>query len=256
MAELLLSLMLGALVGVSLGMLGAGGSILAVPALILFVGLTPHEATSTSLIVVGITAAAAALGHRRRGTIDVRVALRFAAAGVIGSLMGSFASAGTSERALALAFAGVMVVAAAAMWPRTRDGATATADQPHKAPTHPLRRTITAGMVVGLLTGFFGIGGGFLAVPALTYALGMDITTAIGTSLVVIAINAAVALAPRLAGGTIEVSITAYFVVGGLLGGFLGTRWAHTIAPRRLKQIFACVVFVTAVALFSNSITT
>lgn len=250
MVELLISVALGALVGASLGALGAGGSILTVPALILFLDLSPHEAAATSLIVVGVTAAAAAIAHYRRGAVDLGAALRFAAAGLVASLAGSYLSGGIDARALTLAFAAVMVVAAMFMW---RGASNGSASDAATQPNHVIPRTLAAGSAVGVLTGVFGIGGGFLAVPALTFALGLGITTAVGTSLVVIAINAAVALVPRLAGGAIEPAITAYFVIGGLIGGLIGTRIAHRVDPARLKRAFALLVLIAALALVLNA---
>lgn len=247
MTDLLLALPLGILIGLSLGALGAGGSILTVPALVLVLGQTPHEAASTSLIVVGITAAAAAVGHHRRGAVRLRAGSLFALAGVAGSLLGTFASVHTDPDALALAFATIMLVAATFMW----RSVTTTAEQNSDAdaPTHPIPRTFAAGSTVGLLTGFFGIGGGFLAVPALTYALGLRITTAVGTSLLVIALNSTTALAPRIADGLIDPAVTTTFVAGGLLGGAIGTRVAHRTDPARLKRAFAILVVITAFAL-------
>lgn len=252
MSDLLLAVPLGIVIGLSLGALGAGGSILTVPALVLVLGQGPHEAAATSLVVVGSTAAAAAVGHRRRGSLRFRAGLLFALAGIVGSVLGTLASVRTDPDVLTLAFAGIMFIAAAFMWRSSRS----PGGEPRpERPAHPAPRTIAAGSTVGLMTGYFGIGGGFLAVPALTFALGLNITTAVGTSLLVIALNSTTALIPRLAHDLIDPALTAAFVAGGLLGGIAGTRIAHHVDPTRLKQTFALVIVVTAIALASKSLT-
>src|SRR5690606_19102148 len=148
------------------------------------------------------TAASAAVGHRRRGSVRLRAGLAFALPGIAGSILASNASLRTDPDALALAFAGIMLVAATAVW---RSAARASnSNEAPAVPTHRIRRTIMAGLVVGVLTGYFGIGGGFLAVPALTWALGVSMTTAVGTSLLVIALNAAAALVPRIANDLVD----------------------------------------------------
>ncbi len=248
--DVLLALPLGLLIGLSLGALGAGGSILTVPALVLVLGQSPHEAAGTSLVVVGSIAATGAIEHRRRGSMRLRAGLAFAAAGIIGSLVGSVLSVRTAPDVLALAFSAIMLVAAAMMWRDTRPHDTGDAGvASHASLTTKITRTVIAGSVVGFLTGYFGIGGGFLAVPALTFALGVPITVAVGTSLLVIALNSATALAPRLGGDVIDWTITAAFVAGGVIGAFSGARIAHRVAPARLKRAFAIVVACIAVIL-------
>lgn len=268
MQDALLALPLGALIGLSLGMLGAGGSILTVPALVLLIGQTPHEAAATSLVVVGSIAATGALAHRRRGSVRLRAGLAFAATGAVSSLLASYVSLQTDPDLLALGFSAVMLAAATAMWRSARAGARpapdgieaegdereATASSPAARRHGRVGRTLLAGALVGLLTGFFGIGGGFLAVPALIFALGLDVTTAVGTSLVVIALNAAVALVPRITGDLVDPAVTVVFVVGGAAGALAGTHAAHRLPQRRLKGAFAVIVVITSVALASSTL--
>jgi len=255
--EALLALPLGLLIGLSLGSLGAGGSILTVPALVLVLGQTPHEAAGTSLVVVGSIAATGALEHRRRGSVRLRAGLAFAAAGIAGSLVGSFLSIRTAPDLLALAFSAIMLLAAAMMWrdtTRSQDADLADVSGSATLATK-ITRTLAAGSVVGFLTGYFGIGGGFLAVPALTYALGVPITVAVGTSLLVIALNSATALAPRLGEDVINWTITAAFVAGGVAGALGGARVAHGIDPARLKRSFAIVIACIAGILATHAAT-
>lgn len=252
MEHLLLALPLGLLVGLSLGALGAGGSILTVPALVLVLDQTPHEAASTSLVVVGATAAAGAVSHYRRGAVRVRAGLAFAVAGVAGSVAGSYASVRTDPEVLALAFSAIMIIAAAAMWRKA--SADTTEDTLRAPPPNRIARTLVAGSAVGVLTGFFGIGGGFLAVPALTFALGLDIATAVGTSLLVISLNSATALIPRLGHDLIDLNVTAGFVIGGIIGASVGASIAHRANPAVLKRAFAITVFAIALLLASDTV--
>ncbi|MEO6867217.1 MAG: sulfite exporter TauE/SafE family protein [Gaiellales bacterium] len=242
----LLALPLGVIIGISLGALGAGGSILTVPALVILLGQTPQEAAATSLIVVGSIAGAGVVSHRRRGAVRMRSGLAFAAAGIVGSLLASLVSLRTDPDALALAFSVVMVIAATMMWMGRKGDGDGEQDSP---PHNMVGRTLIAGTIVGAMTGFFGIGGGFLAVPALTWALGLPMATAVGTSLLVISINSATALVPRLADGLIDPTITVLFVIGGVLGSMAGARLAHRVAPGLLRRTFAVAIVLTAIVL-------
>ncbi len=216
--NLVLALPLGLVVGLAPGALGGGGSILAVPALVYVVGLGPKEAVTTSLVVVGVAALGGMVGHWRAGRVRVAAGLWFSLAGVAGSLLGSRLNRSVNPDVLLAAFAGVMVIAAWRMWvtARTRDriaaagktsslsppvsvstpaahtGATPVNDHPaaagevstgHKVGLRlsTVVKVIAAGTVVGFMTGFFGVGGGFIIVPALVLALGFDMPTAVGT---------------------------------------------------------------------------
>lgn len=210
---------LGFLIGASLGALGGGGSILAVPALVYAAGQTPKHATTTSLVLVAITALIGIVPHWRAGRVRFGPGVIFGLAGIGGSLLGSRWNAAVDANVLLLAFAGLMLVAAAAMWrritsapkPQPRSLGAAANPVPGPAPRHMVNldlativRVALAGTVVGLLTGFFGVGGGFVIVPALVLALRFSMPEAVGTSLLVITINSAVALTTRLQSGSIE----------------------------------------------------
>lgn len=270
---------LGFLIGLSLGALGGGGSILAVPALVYAAGQTPKHATTTSLVLVAVTSVIGILPHWKAGRVRFASGTIFGLAGVGGSLLGSHWNKAVNPDALLLAFSGVMLVAAVAMWRRTRAtvrptpagagtsvplnslGAAASALDPldvaadDGAIDGPRRRfdattvakVLVAGTIVGLLTGFFGVGGGFVIVPALVLALGYEMPEAVGTSLLVITVNSVVALTTRLQSGSIEWGTVIPFTIASLIGVVVGTRLASTRNPRSLQQWFVGLLVIVAV---------
>lgn len=272
----LLASPLGFLIGLSLGALGGGGSILAVPALVYGAGQTSKQATTTSLILVGITSIIGIVPHWRAGRVRLLAGSVFGLAGVGGSLVGSRWNKAVDPDVLLLAFSGLMMIAAFAMWRRTRATPVGTAEEmaeidlllPEFADPElvdipainvssssirvtpkTILNVMVAGTFVGVLTGFFGVGGGFVIVPALVLALGFSMPEAVGTSLLVIAINSATALASRLQGGTIEWAVIAPFLIASLLGLGVGTRLAGTRDPKVLQVWF--VYLLVGVALYT-----
>lgn len=246
----LLASPLGFLVGLSLGALGGGGSILAVPALVYVAGQEAQAATTTSLVVVGLVALLGVGPHWHGGRVRVRAGVLFGLAGVVGSIAGSRANAEVDPDLLLTAFAAVMLVAAAAMWRRARphtvepSGATVATRVRTDAAT--VARVVAGGTVVGLLTGFFGVGGGFVIVPALVLALRFSMPEAVGTSLLVIAINATVALAARVGAGSFEWEVIVPFTIAGMFGVLTGNRVANRVAAERLVRWFALLLVAVA----------
>ena len=250
---------LGFLIGLSLGALGGGGSILAVPALVYGAGQDPKAATTTSLILVGVTALIGVLPHWRAGRVRMVPGIIFGLAGVGGSLLGSGWNAAVDPDVLLLAFSGLMLVVAASMWRRANQPAPIPGPEVERADALTLTKVrieptvvlkvIAAGTVVGLLTGFFGVGGGFVIVPALVLALGFTMPEAVGTSLVVIAINSAVVLTTRLHGGTLDWSVIVPFMIASLFGMRAGSRLADREDPRALQRWFVYVL--VGVALYT-----
>ncbi|MGZ4726062.1 MAG: sulfite exporter TauE/SafE family protein [Ilumatobacteraceae bacterium] len=260
----LLASPLGFLIGLSLGALGGGGSILAVPALVYAAGQTPKHATTTSLILVALTAMIGIVPHWRARRVRVAAGTIFGVAGVGGSLLGSHWNKSANPNVLLLAFSGLMLVAAYGMWRRlTRapkivslrsvGAAAAPPAAPTSAPTSvridpmTIVKVMVAGTIVGLLTGFFGVGGGFVIVPALVLALGFSMPEAVGTSLLVITINSAVALTTRLQAGIIEWGTVIPFTIASLLGVIVGSRIAHTRDSSSLQRWFVGLLVVVAV---------
>ena len=254
----LLASPLGFLVGVALGALGGGGSILAVPVLVFIVGLSPSSATSTSLVVVGVASLVGAYEHWRRGHVRVATGLVFGLVGIGGSIAGSTLNRRLDGDLLLLAFAGLTLVAA---W-RILVGCpscTKIDDVPNEAAnadgrTRTRTRTLTrgrlvqialAGTAVGFLTGLFGVGGGFIIVPVLALVLEFPMASAVGTSLLVIAVNSAAALAPRLGGG-IDWGPTVIFGVAATAGVLAGSRIADRLDPKSMQRWFAALLIVVA----------
>ncbi len=266
-----LALPLGLAVGLALGGLGGGGSVLAVPALVYVLHETPTQATTASLIIVAATSTAAAVDHARAGHVRWRAGFGFAASGLVAAAAGSWASKGLDPQVLLIGFGGLMLVAAGAMWRASTHepaadntpeagpghgvpGAVAVLAPPQVTPRTRLVRTVAAGAVVGLLTGVFGVGGGFLAVPALVYAAGFTMPAAVGTSLVVIAVNSAAALATRVGTTTIAWHVVIPFAVAGVAGALVGKRAADHVSSRALQRAFALMLIALAVFVVSDQL--
>ena len=255
----LLASPLGFLIGVSLGALGGGGSILAVPALVYAAGQTPKHATTTSLMLVAITAMIGIIPHWRAGRIRLAPGVIFGLAGVGGSLLGSHWNKAADPNVLLILFSGLMLVAAYGMWLRVNTtkkesvpqsvGAAAAPVAPTSVRVDPVTilKVIVAGTIVGLLTGFFGVGGGFVIVPALVLALGFSMPDAIGTSLLVITINSLVALTTRLQPGSIEWGTVIPFTIASLIGVIVGSRLASTRDSSSLQRWFVGLLVIVAV---------
>jgi uncharacterized protein len=243
----------GMLVGFSLGLVGGGGSILAVPLLVYVVGVAnPHVAIGTSAIAVAANAGANLLGHHRVGNVIWPCALVFAAAGVVGAFLGSTAGKMVDGQKLLAAFAVLMMFVAALMLRKRAAGG--------KEAVHLGRETtpqlIGIGLATGALSGFFGIGGGFLIVPGLMLATGMTILNAIGSSLVGVTAFSATTAANYAVSGAVDWTLAGLFVCGGVLGGLAGTRAAHALASRRgyLNTAFAALIFVVAIYMLARSL--
>jgi uncharacterized membrane protein YfcA len=240
------TLLCGSLVGFSLGLIGGGGSILAVPLLLYVVGVRdPHVAIGTSAFAVGVNAAVNLVGHWRRGNVKWPCAAAFAGAGVLGAAIGSTIGKLIDGRKLLLLFALVMVAVGFAMLrPRASGGDPAVRINPAIAV-----RLIGAGFMTGAISGFFGIGGGFLIVPGIMLGSGMPILNAIASSLFSVSAFGLTTAANYALSGLIDWGVAAEFIAGGALGGLLGVHLATRLAARRrlLSTVFAGVVFVVAV---------
>lgn len=246
MSPLLWVIPLGLIVGLAVGSLGAGGSILTVPALVYLLGQSPAAATSGSLIIVGLTSLVGVVPHARAGNVRVRRGLLFGAVGVVGSVLGARLAAGVSPTVLLSAFSLLMFAVAYLMWRRTRNVA---GHEPPPEVTRPWVVVLTAS-AVGLLTGFFGVGGGFAVVPALVLALGLPMAAAVGTSLVVIVINSATALAARLGNGvTLDWPVIVGFSVVAALGSLLGQRVTRRVPQRTLTLAFVALLVVVGASM-------
>lgn len=243
MTALVLTVALAGAIGVSLGLLGGGGSILAVPLLVYVAGLPAKEAIATSLLVVGATSAVAVIPHLRAGRVRWRTGLIFGLAGMTGAYTGGRVAAYLPAGVLLAGFALMMLATAAAMI-RGRRG-TAGAPVPREL---PLPRVVVDGVVVGLVTGLVGAGGGFLVVPALALLGGLAMPVAVGTSLVVIAMKSFAGFAGYLSGVSVDWGLAGAVTLAAAAGSLLGARLAGRVPADVLRKAFGW--FVVAMGTF------
>lgn len=227
-------------IGLLLGLIGSGGSILILPALVYIAGIEPHAAVPMSMAVVGSTSLVGAWWHARRGDIHYRAVLLFGGTGIVGAYLGSAGTHWVGERTLMLLFAGLLLVVGVLMLRGWMPRSPAGVCQPF--------RCLLLGAAVGLLSGLFGVGGGFLIVPALVLFAGVRTRAAIGTSLAIIALNAGAGLAGQLRYGGLVWGYT-LALVGVTLGGmFLGLAVSgRRLAEEHLRKGFAFVLLLVAV---------
>jgi uncharacterized membrane protein YfcA len=235
----------GILVGFVLGLVGGGGSILAVPMMVYLVGVpNPHVAIGTSALAVAVNAATGLANHVRAGTVKWRCALVFAASGVAGAFAGSSAGKAFDGQKLLFLFAIVMLVVGVMMLRnRGREGDASVVLGRENGP-----KLVGYGLGTGLFSGFFGIGGGFLVVPGLVAATRMPMINAIGSSLVAVTAFGLTTAANYAFSGLVDWLLAAAFIAGGIAGGFFGARVAKRLAGTqgRLTTVFAGLIFVVA----------
>jgi uncharacterized membrane protein YfcA len=244
----------GILIGVSLGALGAGGSILTVPILVYAMGMPVHGATGTSLAIVGLNAVTGALDHLRRGRSLLRTGIAFGVSGVLGALAGVWLNHQLRGELVMLLFSLLMIAAAVSMLRRRSSGASISSFE-ERCEVIGCARLVLVGIGVGFLTGFFGVGGGFLIVPALVLVLGLPMHLAVGTSLVAISLNALWGLLGNLRFGTLDWTLTVLFAVGGIVGVLAGGKLAGRMPDRTLRAAFAVLVVGLAIYTFGRSMT-
>ncbi|GAC1385665.1 MAG: sulfite exporter TauE/SafE family protein [Herpetosiphon sp.] len=241
--QVLLAPVLGLVIGLALGMLGGGGSILTVPILVYILRQDPHIAVATSLVIVGLNSLIGAGFHWRDGHVKLKQALIFSAYGIPAAYLGARLSKLLSGPLLLVLFALLMLVIAGLMvFSGRRPAIAATAKT-----SAVWWRVLLGGVGVGFLTGFLGVGGGFLIVPALVLLVGMTMVDAVGSSLLVIALNSAAGFAGHLNDGALPWLLIAVFLTAGLIGLWLGSLLTRKLSADRLRQSFA--VFVVALAI-------
>ncbi len=238
----LIGLILSGAIGLSLGLIGGGGSILTVPILVYFLGVNPHDAVTMSLAVVGATSLFGTYLHWRRENVVFSTGGIFGAAGVVGAFLGSPLTRMVTPEALLLIFGLLMLVVAVTMLWRRKQTSEPSGHRPH------IVKAILAGLGVGVLTGFLGVGGGFLIVPALVFFGGLDMKKAIGTSLFVIFLNCVAGLLGHMSRDLFDWGLTFLVMTLAVAGAVAGTILSHRLAAHRLQRMFA--VLVLAVSLF------
>ena len=237
---------LAGFVGLSLGALGSGGSIITTPLLVYVAHVSPANAIGMSLVIVGATSFAGLLLHRRLGNVAVKPLLLFALTGTVGSFLGSTGTHLLSRKTLMLLFSGIMLIVGRTMW----RGAGRNA---RKAKYYGVSQCLVAGFFVGLLTGFLGVGGGFLIVPALILFAGLETRIAVGTSLGIISCNCVTGLLGQLRFVNINWVLLLGFLVFALAGMLVGARLSGQVSESRLRRVLAETIVVLAVAVaFQN----
>jgi uncharacterized membrane protein YfcA len=254
----LLAVLSGVLVGFTLGLIGGGGSIMATPLLLYVVGLQPHVAIGTGALAVSVNAFANLGGHARSGNVRWRCAILFSFVGIAGAAVGSLLGKQIDGKQLLFLFAILMIVIGVLMLRREdKEIQAAAAISPastgkdcrlwNPGTRNPLA-VASAALGVGALSGFFGIGGGFLIVPGLLFSTGMPMICAIGSSLLAVgAFGLTTAISYGMS-GLIDWPVAAEYLAGGLVGGWVGMALAISLAPRKavLNRLFATLVFIVA----------
>ncbi|ADB15151.1 protein of unknown function DUF81 [Pirellula staleyi DSM 6068] len=271
-----LTIALGALVGVSLGLTGGGGAIFAVPLLVYGLGFDSRQAATMSLVTVGITSLIGLLQKAAQRQLEFKVGLLFAIAGALGSPIGVMLAAQLHETLRLALFAGLMLVIAFQMW---RRASTVQLELPlawHRTPTE--QRAVTCqrdpegilritspcalllgavGIGAGILSGMFGVGGGFIIVPALVLFSGMAMRRAVGTSLLVITIvSLTTLLLQTLDGVEIPLITTSLFSAGSIAGLLLGSGLSHLLAGPRLQKVFATMILLVVIFIITKTVLT
>lgn len=240
----------GGLVGFVLGLIGGGGSILAVPLLVYVVDVTsPHVAIGTSAVAVAISALANLIGHARAGNVKWRCALVFAAAGVAGAALGSTFGKQFDGGKLLTLFGALMITIAALMFYKGSDAGDIDVRLTRATAPDLLPLLLVYGTGVGALSGFFGIGGGFLVVPGIIAATNMPLLFAVGSSLVSVAAFGLTTAANYALSGLIEWTLVLFFIAGGIAGGVGGRALAIRLAGQKkiLGNVFSAVVALVGV---------
>ena len=261
-----LAIIFGTIVGFALGLTGGGGGVFAVPLLVYGMAVAPREAVGISLASVGGTAFFGATPRMLRGDVEWRTGLLFATAGMLGAPVGSYLSTLVPENILLVMFALLMFVVAQRMWTKARHpgatggvGATEADSTPDRSAcqrdadgnlrltSRCARLLVLVGLITGMLSGLFGVGGGFVIVPALVLFSGMPIHAAVATSLFVIVLVSISGVTSHLVNG-IELSLrtTLEFMVGGFAGMWLGGIVAKRLNGRALQQVFSIAVVLVA----------
>ena len=240
---------LALLVGVALGLLGGGGSILTVPLLAYVAGMEAKQAIATSLLVVGTTSAVAAISHARAGRVQWRTGLIFGAAGMAGAYGGGLLAHYIPGSVLLIGFAVMMIATAVAMLRGRKE--VGPADPHHRI---PVPKVVAEGLIVGLVTGLVGAGGGFLVVPALALLGGLPMPIAVGTSLVVIAMKSFAGFAGYLNSVSIDWRLAAMVTAAAVVGALAGARLTALVNPDSLRKAFGWFVLVMSSVILAEEI--
>lgn len=268
-----LAILFGLIVGFALGLTGGGGGVFAVPLLVYGLGVAPREAVGISLAAVGGTALSGVIPRLRRGDVEIRTGIFFAISGMVGAPLGTVLASLIPESLLLVLFAFLMLVVAWRMWRKSQNPGLASGvssdegeekrdlsacqrneDGTLRLTSRCARLLIGVGLGTGILSGMFGVGGGFVIVPALVLFSGMQIHRAVGTSLfVIVLISASGVVSHMVRGNSVSLETAGYFMVGGIAGMFLGGLVAGRLKGPVLQKVFAwAIVFVAVFTLVKS----
>lgn len=254
-AQIILSIISGILVGFSLGLIGGGGSILAIPLLIYFVGFDhPHIVIGTTALAVGVNAYLNLIPHTLKKHVNYKIGIEFTIPGIAGVLAGSELGILTPGNDLLFFFSFLMIGIAIYMLNRKCIDISEVERKIAKS-SKSLMILVLTGLIVGFASGYFGIGGGFLIVPGLLFGGGLNIIQSVGTSLLAVGTFGVITAARYALIGDLDIVISALFIVGGILGGWFGARLAGKVPKRRLTQVFAIIVIVVAIYIMYQNYT-
>ncbi|AFH42004.1 sulfite exporter TauE/SafE family protein [Fervidicoccus fontis] len=247
--QIILSIISGLIVGFSLGLIGGGGSILAIPLLLYFVGFNhPHMVIGTTALAVSINAFLNLIPHARKKNVNFRKGILFSIPGVAGVLIGAELGLLTPGKKLLFLFAILMIIIGIYML--KRKCVNAAAEPKHE---ESIAKLLSIGFLVGFASGYFGIGGGFLIVPGLIYSAALNILQAVGTSLISVGLFGLVTAIRYAISGDLNLIISASYILGGIFGGWIGAYFASKVSKRLLTKIFAIIIIIVAIyMLFMN----
>lgn len=265
-----LTIAFGAMVGFTMGLTGGGGSLLAVPLLMYGLHIPPREAFGISLAVVGATALTGVIWRMRAGQVEVRAGVLVAVCGMVGAPAGAWIADRIDERVLLLMFSTFMLFVSGGIWRQSQHG-----ERPQSAGTAPSRSACSrrgdelvltsrcavllacVGLLTGVLSGMFGVGGGFVVVPSLIFFTAIPVHRAVATSLLIMVLVSISGVASHFAAGRdISLSITGLFIAGGLVGMQLGTELGSRLSPRVLQRILAVGIMMVAGLILGTTMTT
>ena len=248
--QLLLSMVSGLAVGFTLGLIGGGGSILAIPLLLYFVGINDvHYAIGTTALAVGVNAYINSLSHLRHSKVNIKVGIFFSAVGVIGVVIGSSIGLITNSSSLLILFSILMMAIGVFMYlgKGRKEPEIVQGDQKETTPKKKRGKLGIFSILTGFSSGFFGIGGGFLIVPALVYSTGMEIDQAVGTSLLVVGTFGIFTAIRYGFSGSLLYSVSLFYIIGGIVGGIIGARISIRMPKDTLRKVFSVIVILVAV---------
>jgi hypothetical protein len=246
---LIVAASLALLIGLSLGLLGGGGSILTVPMLVYVLHVDAKQSIASSLFVVGVTSLVGTIAHARAGRVRWKVGLLFGVAGMLGATLGGQVAASIAGPVLLILFAGIMLATAGAMMRGRREptGAVAPLDI-------PVAKAAGIGTSVGVLSGLVGAGGGFLIVPALTLVGGLGMGDAVGTSLLVIAMQSLAGFARHAAHTQLDWTLLGVVTIAAIAGSLAGARFASRLSPATMRRAFAWLVLGMAIFMLAREL--